>query len=351
MASHVNVTGQPDGIINHPYTDTNNTISTQGHYNQNQVLDESHEDTTTNDWTNMIDDEHSGPAAHDWTDIMDKKISNNDMLTQYHNVFVTAKPEEKEKKEEKQKLVEHVDIEDIKLVDVKNINDLNLLEKSSMIAKNLKFQFNKRHDDDKIKFVKWMTQSLEWLRDVMYELSARTFQLKIDDLETQTLSPKSSISLSQEDQNNTQTNKKIQNISRNSYKFCEFGHTCRFNYDKTQKCYAQHYVFNLVHLDIVDILGYIANIDITCCRAQDMSEIKTSINTITYVINHMSEELNQLKITSPQCYADYENRLYRFRSVCGFKQRTKKKSYPTNIKTFVVSRSNQKDIDREFSHK
>lgn len=364
MDTYVVGTGHSDDIFNDSYVDTNNKISIHKSCGQSQSLSsqESQSNQTlnnnftesTDDWTAMIDNA-SSVTSNSWTNIMDKKQLNCDRLVQSQNIFV-CKSDDKEKKEDRQqKTVEHLDIEDTRSIHIKSVNDLNLLEKSSMIAKNLKFQFNKRYDDDKHKFAKWMVQSLEWLRDVMYELSARTFQLKKEEDQSNTLSPVISPSLNsrelnQEDNStnnnanidhdssqclntgNGSLNKKTQNISRNSYKFCEFGHECKFNYDKDQKCYAQHFVYNLVYLDIVDILEYITSVDILCSlaaqgtsvRTQDMSEIKTSINTITYVINHMSEELTQLKVMRPECYEDYENRVYKFRSVNGFKQRTKK---------------------------
>jgi len=85
-------------------------------------------------------------------------------------------------------------------------------------------------------------------------------------------------------------------------------------------CYAQHYVFNLVYLDILDILCYISetysnNLNNSENLHLNLNEIKTSINTITYVINHMFEELSQLKLTSPDQYKEYENRSYKLKVI------------------------------------
>jgi hypothetical protein len=351
MNNYVNVIDQSNDVFikSHGDGDTANTFliyeqhnqipSQEPHINQTCIIDPI---KINDDWTNMIDHK-SVSITDDWIDIIDiidKKESNNNVLIQSSNTFV-CKVEVSKKKEEKKK-IEHVDIEDIMVIDIKNMKDLILLEKTSLISKNLKFQFNQKIDEDKSKFVKWMILSLKWLQDVMYDLSARTFQLRKKDSETQNPLP-NSIELSLNLKKSTDPNvtnmsdKKSQNISRNSYKFCDFGHMCRFNYDKDQKCCAQHYVYNLVYLDIVDILEYIAGIDNICDHPQNISEIKTSVNTITYVINHMYEELNQLKNVSPHWYADYENRLYKFRLAIGFKHQTNK-TYQSSSK--IISSQN-----------
>lgn len=266
--------------------------------------------------TNQNDDYHGihkndiqESTSDDWGNLMGKKVIDGNMLIPLHNIFL-------HKIEDKQKIIDLVDIEDMASIDIKIISNLNLLEKASTIAKNLKFQFNKRFDDDKENFMKWMIRSLEWLRDAMHELSDRkqqydAFRLRYSGnpvFESLELSELTELSKSQTDTQNCNSpsllKKKPQNIYRNSYKFCEFRHLCRFNYNKEQKCYAHHYVYELVYMDISDILKYANNID------QNMMEIIKSINTITYVINHMSEELNQLKITNTQYYTEYENRSY-----------------------------------------
>jgi hypothetical protein len=312
-------------IFNDSFVDADNIISIKCQTDPSEIID---------DWANMID--HTVTITNDWP--------TTDALKGSHNMVV-CKSMKKEKIDDKQKPTEYMDIDNTKFIDIDNANDLDILEKSSMIAKNLKFQFNKRYDEDIIKFAKWLILSLDWLRIATLELSNRTFQSKNDDHDTPSQSSKLT--------NPSMNNKKVHIISRNSYKFCEFGHTCRFNYDKDQTCYAQHFVYNLVYLDIMDILEYITNANVICGGAHDVSEIKTSINTITYVINHMSEELSQLKTTSPQFYADYENRLYGFRSVSDFKQRNKKAkmtaSPPENTRR-QTSRSNQK-AGREFFNK
>ena len=273
------------------------------------------------------------------------------------------------------KVSEHIDIETIKLRDITTLADIILLEDASMIAKNLKFQLNKRYAEDAKTTIIWMVISLTWLYDVMIELSKRNNQqliypeithidtekllhelqliylknehhniekqddtvsslktngtnrdveiftsqnnLSIDRMleckhnKTEDKLWKRTFFFNKGDQKRKYNIKKYCSISRNSYKFCEFGCTCMFNYDKNEICYAQHYVFNLVAQDIIEVLYYMSIYHI---KNDEMNEIKTSINTITYVINHMHEELSQLKVTNQKNYENYEKRIYKYRS-------------------------------------
>lgn len=86
-------------------------------------------------------------------------------------------------------------------------------------------------------------------------------------------------------------------IPRSSYKFCEFGHDCQFNYGNKAGCYAQHFVHNLIFSDIVSLSEYLLNCNKNA-TVPDMNEILKSINTISYVINHMYEELSAISFYS-----------------------------------------------------
>lgn len=285
---------------------TNNitNYSMQNHIMNNINIDMNSDMNDENNWLNILDE-----TDKCMTDgIENIKICENSFI---RKMII------KDKKEHKNKTI---DVNDklIKFDNIKIINDIDLLAKSSMLAKNLKFQLNKKYDNNYFtnnatnndyadennehdtnininiihtnsnqdKFIKWLISILEYLRDVTFELSLRNHQKTI-----------------------TKIKKKIGVISRNSYKFCEYGHACRFNYGKEQKCYAQHFVYNMVHHDIVEILEYI--LFISSIGSIDFSEIKISINTMTFVINHMHEELMQLRSTRPIIYTNYEKRLYK----------------------------------------
>ena len=80
-------------------------------------------------------------------------------------------------------------------------------------------------------------------------------------------------------------------IPRCSYKFCNFKGSCCYNYnDSKQICYQDHYVHNMVSADLIVLSEYIQlfkNDDILVHN----KEILKSINTLSFVINHMEKEL------------------------------------------------------------
>jgi len=81
------------------------------------------------------------------------------------------------------------------------------------------------------------------------------------------------------------------NLPRSSYKFCNFNYECK----KDDSCYAQHYATNLVYADTDALYHFIKFKDII--DENFIDEIKKTINTLHYVINHMYEELKNSKST------------------------------------------------------
>lgn len=81
--------------------------------------------------------------------------------------------------------------------------------------------------------------------------------------------------------------KKGSSIQRCSYKFCNFKDKCTYNYNKKNNpCYQDHYVHNMVSHDLLSLIDYInMNNNI------NNKEILKSINTLSFVINHMETEL------------------------------------------------------------
>jgi len=83
------------------------------------------------------------------------------------------------------------------------------------------------------------------------------------------------------------------NLPRCSYKFCNFKDTCSYNYNTTIKnqCYQDHFVHRMVSADLTILIEYIDK------KNQDISfviynkEILKTINTLSFVINHMENEL------------------------------------------------------------
>jgi len=143
------------------------------------------------------------------------------------------------------------------------LSDSNILEYQIIILNNLK----------------------KILKNDINEINIEDFLMKLDwILETSKyLSDKVKILITE----HKILNKNI--ISRSSYKFCNFNFECEYNYNvkKHSGCYAQHYVHNLVYADIDSLKKYI----IFCENDKNIEEIKKTINTISFVVNHMYDEL------------------------------------------------------------
>jgi hypothetical protein len=118
-------------------------------------------------------------------------------------------------------------------------------------------------------------------------------------------------------------------IPRSSYKFCDYGSECDYNYGvgkfKSKGCIAQHYVHNVVHADINILKLYISKME----EGSNLySEILKSMNTISFVFSHMYNELSCI------CYYDKENghKLHKERRLLCKKplDKGKKRSKPYN---------------------
>jgi len=82
------------------------------------------------------------------------------------------------------------------------------------------------------------------------------------------------------------------NISRCSYKFCNYKDSCNYNYNKSKNlCYQDHYVHNMVSGDLKILIDYIVQKYGETKIVSHNKEILKTINTLSYVINHMENEL------------------------------------------------------------
>lgn len=83
-------------------------------------------------------------------------------------------------------------------------------------------------------------------------------------------------------------------IIRSSYKFCNFKQNCNYNYESGKKgCYADHYPHNMIYADCLSLLECINKFYKDIDEIQN-KEIMRCINTISFVIKHMYDELNNL---------------------------------------------------------
>jgi len=96
-------------------------------------------------------------------------------------------------------------------------------------------------------------------------------------------------------------------ISRCSYKFCCYQDNCSYNYNSKIKnlCYQDHYVHNMVSLDLKILINYIKNNYETTKIVTHNKEILKTINTLSFVIEHMEKELRNKCIYLPEPEWDY----------------------------------------------
>lgn len=91
------------------------------------------------------------------------------------------------------------------------------------------------------------------------------------------------------------------NISRCSYKFCSFKDSCNYNYNKTKNmCYQDHYVHNMVSVDLKILIEYIELKYGDTKIVLHNKEILKTINTLSYVITHMENELKSKCLYLPE---------------------------------------------------
>ena len=84
------------------------------------------------------------------------------------------------------------------------------------------------------------------------------------------------------------------NLPRCSYKFCSFKDVCSYNYNMTSKnqCYQDHYVHRMVSADLAILIEYIEEKFKDPNFVIHNKEILKTINTLSFVINHMENELH-----------------------------------------------------------
>ena len=92
-------------------------------------------------------------------------------------------------------------------------------------------------------------------------------------------------------------------ISRCSYKFCNYKDTCVYNYNTKSKsqCYQDHFVHRMVSADLLELIEYITNKFENQQQIIPNKEILKSINTLSFVINHMESELRAKCMYTEEC--------------------------------------------------
>ncbi|CAH6421842.1 Hypothetical protein KVN_LOCUS530 [uncultured virus] len=167
-------------------------------------------------------------------------------------------------------------IEDIILIDHKKLNDLQILGYQTIISGYLRKttkSLDNINDYSSIDLTNFIN-NLDWLINTSKYLSNKiglpNYIHKISEMK-----------------NNL--------IPRSSYKFCENNYGCEYNYNfkKYKGCFAQHYVHNMVSADLEALKNFVIINKNNICD-NFINELKKSINTISFVIAHMNDELNQI---------------------------------------------------------
>jgi hypothetical protein len=132
-------------------------------------------------------------------------------------------------------------------------------------------------------------------------------------------------------------NTKIPSIPRSSYKFCNFKDSCQYNYDdKKEGCYADHFVHNMVRADIEALIKYI-NLNSDATSVTHNKEIIKCINTVSYVIHHMYDELKNVCLyckNKKNIDQYHKNRHVSIKKNKKFYKSNKNKKYKKN--TFII---------------
>lgn len=158
---------------------------------------------------------------------------------------------------------EQVTINDILKVNIESIEYLKLLEYQLIILSQIKKNFKIEYENKNrfLSYVNWILQTNKYLCS----------QFKLQEVE------------------HKNPNWNTGNIPRSSYKFCDYNCECQFYY-KEKKCYAHHFVFNLVIADIDILIKYVKYIDQNNMKVNEI-EVQKCLNTLSYVITHMFDEL------------------------------------------------------------
>lgn len=203
---------------------------------------------------------------------------------------------------------EYVDEDDeILTTDFDEESSCRLLNSLSCVVVNLKNTVknhidNKDNKDDKEFSIESFCDRLRWAKKLSCYMAKK---LDLDDIK--------------------HSNYKNSSVPRSSYKFCDFGKDCSYNYNhsKYDGCYAQHFVYNHLAADIDALISYI---ELNKGSKLRFIEILTCMNTICYVTNHMKDEYMGIMVY----YSDNAEKMHRERTPIDKKKRKNKNVHVKN---------------------
>ena len=98
-------------------------------------------------------------------------------------------------------------------------------------------------------------------------------------------------------------------IKRHSYTFCKYNYKCPYFYSAKLNCKLHHYPYNYIYNDTQSLLF--------TYNKTNIENINKSINTISYVITHIYDELLNIKTYSLTKYKEYSKK--HIISICAHK--------------------------------
>jgi len=207
-----------------------------------------------------------------WADLVNNEMGNSFIDKQMSSVI------ENEIEQEKKEI--HLSVGEIMAIDITKITETQLMEYQNYLTSQLRKYFKQCLDKNEEIDYDLHLPRIHWIGEVSKYFSNK-YNLKFSFHKVKmTIDSKS--------------------IPRSSYKFCEYSNECTYNYDpeSKDKCHSQHFVHNILYADILSLYQYLL-IGKTTNIMLDINEILKSINTISFVINHMYEEIYLLSMYNP----------------------------------------------------
>jgi len=128
-------------------------------------------------------------------------------------------------------------------------------------------------------------------------------------------------------------------IPRSSYKFCEYNHSCVYNYDREQNgCYSQHYAYDSLYADISALMCYIEFMHNNKLPYHH-NEIIKCITTISFVFKHMHDEISSVILYNNDVLEWYFNKSVYDQKTNETKQ-NKHIKQPKQIRVYKTTKTN-----------
>ena len=223
---------------------------------------------------NIFNNSINSSILNSWADLVNNEMGNSIIEKQMSSIIENENDNDKEKKEI------HLSVGEILAIDITKITETQLMEYQNYLTSQLRKYFKQCLDKNEEIDYELHLPRIHWIGEVSKYFSNK-YNLKFSF-------------------HRVKMNVDSKSIPRSSYKFCEYGNECVFNYDpdSKDKCHSQHFVHNILYADIISLYQYLL-IGKTSQVHLDINEILKSINTISFVINHMYEEIYLLSLYNP----------------------------------------------------